>query len=288
MPFRLLLTLPFLLLASTSPGQAAPALWQISDEDSSIWIFGSVHLLRADTNWRSPKLDKVLSKAERVYFETDLSVEAQMAMTPLSFELGFNRDGRLLNDIIGAELTDRVREAAGRYAIPMATLLTMKPWMAATTLSTGPLLESGYEAAYGVETVLAAELDENRLGFLETPEQQLNFLAGGSLDEQIAMLEGTLDTLDVMQSDLDEMVRAWAEGQPEQLGELFMAQMGSFDQSMVERLIDLRNADWVEQIAAMLERNESALLVVGAAHLAGDASVVTLLEARGFYGDRLQ
>lgn len=288
MPLRPLLTLPFLLLASTGTAHSAPALWQVSDEDSSIWLFGSVHLLRAETKWRSPTLDKVLSKAERVYFETDLSIEAQMAVMPMSFELGFNRDGRLLSDIIGAELTARVREAAGRYAIPMANLLTMKPWMAATTLSTGPLLESGYEAAHGVETVLAAELTEDRLGYLETPEQQLNFLAGGSLNEQIAMLEGTLDTLDVMQSDIDEMVRAWSEGQPEQLGEIFTAQMGSYDQGMVERLIDMRNADWVEQIDAMLGRNESALLVVGAAHLAGDASVVRLLEARGFGGERLQ
>ena len=288
MPLRPLLTLPFLLLALTGAAQSAPALWQVSDEDSSIWLFGSVHLLRADTKWRSPMLDKIMSKAERVYFETDVSIEAQMAVMPLSFELGFNRDGRLLGDIIGPELTDRLRDAAGRYAIPMATLLTMKPWMAATTISTGPLLESGYEAAHGVETVLATELSGDRLGYLETPEQQLNYLAGGSMDEQIAMLEATLDTLEVMQSDIDEMVRAWAGGQPEQLGEIFTAQMGSYDQGMVERLIDLRNSNWVEQIDAMLRRNESALLVVGAAHLAGDASVVRLLEARGFAGERLQ
>lgn len=288
MSFRLLLTLPVLLLPSVGATYAAPALWQVSDEDSSVWLFGSVHLLRPDTAWRSQTLDKVLSKAERVYFETDLSVEAQMAVMPLTFELGFNRDGRLLSELIGTDLTDRLREAADRYAIPMATLLTMKPWMAATTISTGPLLESGYETAHGVETVLAAELDEDRLGFLETPAQQLSFLAGGDLDEQIAMLEGTLDTLDVMQSDIDEMVLAWSEGQPEQLGEIFTAQMGSYDQGMVERLIDMRNADWVEQIEVMLARNESALLVVGAAHLAGDSSVVRLLEARGFSGERLQ
>ena len=136
--------------------------------------------------------------------------------------------------------------------------------------------------------MLATELSGDRLGYLETPEQQLNYLAGGSMDEQIAMLEATLDTLEVMQSDIDEMVRAWAGGQPEQLGEIFTAQMGSYDQGMVERLIDLRNSNWVEQIDAMLRRNESALLVVGAAHLAGDASVVRLLEARGFAGERLQ
>jgi len=288
MPFRLLAVLPSLLLLSAQTASAAPALWQVNDEDSSVWLFGSVHLLRIGVDWRGPVLDKIISKAERVYFETDVSVEAQMAVMPLTFDMGFNRDGRLLSDIIGAELTSRLREAAADYGIPMATQLTMKPWMAATTLSTGPLLESGYDTTLGVEAVLATEISAERVGFLETPEQQLGFLASGDEAEQIAMLVATLDTLDIMETDIDQMVRAWADGQPEQLGAIFTAQMGGYDQGMVERLIDRRNEDWVEQIKAMLARSEEALLVVGAAHLAGQTSVVLMLEDQGYETRRLQ
>jgi uncharacterized protein len=285
---RLFSALLFFTLVGMTGASAAPALWKVSDEDSSVWLFGSVHLLRADTDWRGPVLDKIVSKAERVYFETDISIEAQMAVMPLTFDLGFNRDGRLLSEIIGAELTSRLREAAAEYGIPMATLLTMKPWMAATTLSTGPLLESGYDTTLGVEAVLATEVPAERVGFLETPEQQLGFLASGNEAEQIAMLVATLDTLDIMETDIDQMVQAWADGQPEHLGAIFTAQMGGYDEGMVERLIDHRNADWVEQIDAMLARNEEALLVVGAAHLAGQNSVVLLLEDQGFDIRRLQ
>ncbi|MNL89084.1 TraB family protein [compost metagenome] len=64
--------------------------------------------------------------------------------------------------------------------------------------------------------------------------------------------------------------------------------MGDFDQGMVDRLIDLRNANWVDQIDAMLERNENALIVVGAAHLTGTSSVVRLLETRGYISKRVQ
>lgn len=288
MPFRPLAIFPPLLLLCPHAAYAAPALWQISDEDSSVWLFGSVHLLRANTEWRGPVLDKIISKAERVYFETDVSVAAQMAVMPLSFELGFNRDGRLLNQIIGEDMTSRLREAAAEYGIPMATLLTMKPWMAATTLSTGPLLQSGYDANLGVEAVLAGEVPIERIGYLETPEQQLGFLASGDEAEQIAMLVATLDTLHIMETEIDQMVRAWADGRPEQLGEIFTAQMGDYDQGMGERLIVHRNADWADQIEAMLARDEEALIVVGAAHLAGQNSVVRLLEEQGHAGRRLQ
>ncbi|SMQ63532.1 hypothetical protein SAMN06295905_0829 [Devosia lucknowensis] len=275
-------------LAPTVPALAAPALWQVSDEDSSVWLFGSVHMLRADTEWRSSAFEKVMSKVDKVYFETDIGPEAQMLITPLTFELGFNRDGTLLSEIVGPKLTRRVREAAALYNIPMASLLTMKPWMAATTLSMGPLMYSGFDAALGVESVLLAELPRERQGFLETAEEQLGFLAGGTTDEQISMLRATLDTLDVMESDIDEMVAAWAAGQPEELGAVFAEQMGGYDEGMVELLIDERNHNWVEQIEQMLAENESALLVVGAAHLAGDVSVVKLLEDRGFSSRRVQ
>ena len=276
------------LLSMTTATMAAPAIWQVSDADSSIWLFGSVHMLPSDIDWRTGTLDKVISKADRVYFEADVSAAAQAEMMPLSIELGFNRDGVLLSDQIGESLTDRVREAAQDYGIPMPALLTMKPWMAATTLSSGPMMQSGYEARLGVEMVLAAELADEQKGFLETGAEQLGFLAGGTMEEQITMLEATLDTLHLAQSDIEAMVAAWMDGNPEALGQAFDSQMEGFDDAMVERIIDLRNRNWTDKIESMLESNESALLVVGAAHLAGETSVAKLLGERGYSIKRVQ
>lgn len=276
------------LLSMATATSAAPAIWQVSDADSSIWLFGSVHMLPADIDWRTGTLDKVISKADRVYFEADISAAAQAEMMPLSIELGFNRDGVLLSDQIGEALTDRVREAAQDYDIPMPALLTMKPWMAATTLASGPMMQSGYEARLGVEMVLAAELPDEFKGFLETGAEQLGFLSGGTLEEQITMLEATLDTLHLAQSDTEAMIAAWMDGNPEALGQAFDSQMEGFDNAMVERIIDLRNRNWTGKIEAMLNSNEAALLVVGAAHLAGESSVEKLLEERGYSSKRIQ
>lgn len=275
-------------LLMSSAGVAAPAIWKVSDADSAIWLFGSVHLLRPDANWRTAKLDKLISKVDRVYFEADISPAGQAEILPLTAEMGFNRDGKLLSDLIGEDLTERVREAAARYDLPMAALLAMKPWLAATTLSTGPLAQSGFDAALGVETILGQTIAPERTGFLETGAEQLGFLAGGTIDEQIAMLEATLDTLDSARADLDTMVDAWLDGEPEALGVAFDTQMAGFGDALVDRIIDIRNADWVDKIEVMLKTNETTLLVVGAAHLAGDASVLTLLENRGFRSERIQ
>lgn len=288
MPLPRLTALVTGLVLSTTAAQAAPAMWKVSDGDSAVWLFGSVHLLPPGVDWRTPHFDKVLAKADKVYFETDIGPEGQMAITERTFELGFNRDGRLLNAIIGEELTDRLRDAATEFNQPMPMLLTMRPWMAATTISMGAIMEMDYDPQLGVDTVINAEVEPERRGYLESIEQQLDFLAGGDDDEQIAMLEATLDTLDQMADDLDAMMHSWFTGDPEHLGDLFLTQTGGYDEATIERLIDVRNHDWVEQIKVMLENNENNLLIVGAAHLAGDVSVVRLLEQAGYTAERVQ
>ncbi len=276
------------LLLSAGSANAAPAMWKISDDDSAIWLFGSVHLLPTWTEWRTVHLDKVISKADRIYFETDIGAEAQMSIAEMSYELGFATDGRLLSDKIGPELTEMLREKANEYNLPMPLLLTMEPWMAATTISMGVVAAIGYDPQHGVEKVLGDELPAERKGFLETPEQQLGFLAGGDETEQVAMLRATLEGIDDISGGIDDLLNAWLGGEPELLGEIFDEQMDGYGVGMIERLIDVRNKNWVDQIEAMLERNETALLIVGAAHLAGDVSVVKLLEERGFTSERVQ
>lgn len=284
---RLIVPLSAMLLSAGSV-QAAPALWKVSDDDSSIYLFGSVHLLPPGLEWRTTKLDKVISKVDRVYFETDISIDAQIAMSPLSYELGFSRDGRLLSDRIGPELTDQLRDVAEAYNVPMPLLLTMQPWMAATTLSVAGMTYTGYDPLLGVEQVLSAEIPKERQGFLETPEQQLGFLAGGTEDEQIEMLRATIESLDRMTEEIDAMVDVWLGGDTEEVGEIFMSQMGEMGAGMTARLIDERNHNWTDQISDMLTRNEAALLVVGTGHLVDEISVVRLLEKRGFTSTRAQ
>lgn len=288
MPAKCLLALLTGFALAHGSVQAAPAMWKVSDGDSAVWLFGSVHMLPPDANWRTPYFDKVMAKADRIYFETDISPESQMAITARTFELGFNKDGRLLSEVIGPDLTERLRDAASDYGQPMAMLLTMRPWMAATTLSLGAITEMNYDPMLGVETVVSGELPGDRRGYLETVDQQLDFLAGGGDAEQIAMLEATLDTLGEMESDLNAMVASWLAGEPEDLGEIFLTQTGGYDQATLERLIDTRNHDWVGQIETMLANNENNLLIVGAAHLAGEVSVVRLLEDAGYTSERVQ
>ncbi len=284
--FRLLLTglmAPCLVTVS----QAAPALWQVSDGDSKIWLFGSVHLLPPDMDWRTKIFDSTLAAADRVYFETDVGDAMQGTILAKALQLGLNPLGTTLSSQLPKKDVAALRAAIADLDLPVGTIQTMQPWLATTTITTAVIAEAGYDPNSGVDIALQRELPPERKAYFETSEEQLNFLAGAPQDEQVGMLVDTLDTLDALPGLLDDMVDAWAAGTPERMADAFFDDLAGYD-AFTQRLIFDRNKTWAEKIDTMLADNAQDLIVVGAGHLMGDGSVVDLLEKSGFRVKRLQ
>ncbi len=60
-----------------------PALWKLSDEDSVVWIFGTVHALDPNLQWRTEKIKQAFSSADSFYMEAPVTETSQEEMIPL-------------------------------------------------------------------------------------------------------------------------------------------------------------------------------------------------------------
>lgn len=271
------------LALSAAPALAEPALWKVSDADSHVWLFGSVHILDTQRQWRTPRFDAALAESKLVYFEVILDVDAYATMTRLTMTEGMNRGGKTLDDFLTVDQRAILRSIATANGIDYATLRRMRPWLAELTLiQQGGLGLDMSSGSAGVETIIADEIDDAREREFETPEFQFNLLAGRSEADQVASLMATANSLSRQQGMLSEMVDVWLAGEPEALHEVMVSEFGSVEDPTYKRLLSDRNRDWVTQIEGILERNESAMIIVGAGHLAGPASVQTFLEERGY------
>ena len=269
---------PAAVLPATGSG---PALWVIKDADSTLYLFGTVHVLRPTTAWGSAKVDAAFAASSDVYFEISNPAD-QAAILPLIQQYGISPQTPLSSLLTPAEIAD-LDAAAKTMGASAAQLDPLRPWMAGLTLSIAPLIKAGYDPASGVETILKARAlagGKSVRGF-ETLDEQVRVLATLPEDAQLQFLRSTLESFDAATTELDGLVAAWAAGDVAGIQALGVDEMKATAPAIYDALLTRRNAGFADDIQGLLAGSGTAFIAVGAAHLAGPDSVQAMLETRG-------
>jgi uncharacterized protein YbaP (TraB family) len=263
--------------SSRATVDADPALWVVKDKDTTIYLFGTIHVLKPGLSWFDDGVKKAFDSSDELVLEMVQPDQATMQNIVLSKAYSLS----------GPTLTERLPEAdRGNYlkamnslGIPPAAFDRVQPWFAATNLSLLPLMKLGYDPKSGPETVLteAAATDKKAIEGLETPEQQIGYLAGLPEKVQMAFLESTLKDLPKTEETMNGMVAAWSRGDPDALAK-FMNDGLDDSPELAKTLLFDRNARWAQWIKARLDKPGTVFVAVGAGHLAGRQSVIDQLK----------
>jgi uncharacterized protein YbaP (TraB family) len=280
---KLRAVLPALLLALfATPALAHPALWVVKDADTTIYLFGTVHLLPDDTDWHFPALDKALSDSQALYVE--ITDDDQANMTALVMRYGLDM-AQPLSSLLSPFERGRLERAARLAKVPggVGALNLMRPWLAALTLTVAPLTQAGLDPAAGVDRQLRATMEKagKPVRALETAEEQIRFLADMPQAMQLALLRSTLRDTDRAGVQLKALIDAWKDGDDEAIARLENELMQREEPALYQRLLVERNQAWARRIAGMLEQPGTVFIAVGAAHLAGADSVQAHLARDG-------
>lgn len=276
------------LVTATAPALADPAMWRVSDADSEILLFGSVHVLRPETQWRTERLDTAIAEADEVYYEIPMTAQAQAAVPGLLPTYGLNSPDTPLSSWLTDEQNvqlDRVARGIGASG-PM--LEPYRPWLAGIQLTLGYIQLAGFDPASGVEQVLAGLTEDERERYFETYEDQFSFFAGLSPEVEADFLVQSLDQIENDPDMLDGMVTSWAAGDVDALDAIFNTAMQEAGPELYDVLIVRRNTHWADEIETMMAGSGETLIVVGAGHLVGEEGVPAMLEARGYNVERVQ
>ena len=267
-----------------------PALWRVADDDTTIYLFGTIHMLPPGTDWRSAEVDQALARSQAVYLEADV-VSDPAGQAAMVARLGLLPPGERLTGRLTAEQTSQLRVAAGRLGLSMDALERMQPWYAAVVIANQAIVAAGFSTDGGVEAGLRDEARSagKEMRYLETMESQLTILADMPADRQAAYLAFTIGDLDGAAANLEQMVSSWFRGDVEGLARVLIEDDMARLPSLKEALLDRRNADWARKLAALLKDEPGEFFVaVGAAHLVGPDSVQEHLKASGIENARIQ
>ncbi len=270
--------------AKSTNGAGAPLIWTLKDSDTTIHFFGTVHILRPETEWRSPAFEAAFAAADKLVLEADVSSpEAQQSLAALIPKYAVFQDGQTLTGVLDDDDEAVIGEALASLNIPIAAMDTVKPWFVGLQMSVLQIVQAGYDPESGLETILTAEANKagKSFGFLETAEDQFAILAGGDLEDQIDGLVFASETLALGPKFLDGLVSEWADGDLTGLSEIVANPAAFGGEEAYNDLLVKRNRNWVPQIKSMLDEPGTVFVAVGAAHLAGDDSVIAMLRNDG-------
>jgi uncharacterized protein YbaP (TraB family) len=262
-----------------------PALWVVKDEDTTVYLFGSVHLLKPGLGWFDDGVKTAFDSSDQLVLEL---VEPPAAEVQALFgKLAMDQQGKTLRSKMN-DADRAVYEAAmGKLGIPAPAFDPFEPWAAGITLSVVAMQKSGFDPNSGVEKQLtaAAKVSNKPIAGLETMEFQLGLFDTLPEAEQITFLVETAKLIDEVASTTDKMVDMWASAETESLGQLMNE--GLTSRTLYDALLTKRNANWAKWISARMAKPGVTFMAVGAGHLAGPTSVQNLLPAYGLSATRV-
>lgn len=268
---------------------AKPAMWQVSDKDTSIYLFGTVHLLPPGTQWRTAKLDKAAREAGTLVVETIIDEKNPQAFAAELARLSIRPGLPPVLDRIRPEKREALRLVIVKSGIPEAALNNMETWAAAFALLQLQFKELGVSGNDGVELALrqAFAAAGKPVEQLETNAQQLGFFDALPEKAQRELLEGAVESPAAAKRQFDAMLASWMSGDVKAIGRTFNAEFQNSPE-LRDALLRRRNANWSYWVERRMAQPGTVFVAVGAGHLAGDDSVVELLKRRGYRVKRVQ
>ena len=197
-------------------------------------------------------------------------------------------DGTTINKVLKPDTYQALAVHLSSRQIPMQTFASHKPSLLAITLTFIELQAMGYTSD-GVDVFYSnlAQGQGKQQGWLETPDEQLAFIAKLGGDDPNAMIEYTLKDIKKMPVMFAKLHATWLEGDMQGMADVGITPFKTDYPAIYQDLLVTRNNNWFPQIVKMLNDQPTEFILVGALHLSGPDSVLAKLQAKGYKIEKL-
>jgi uncharacterized protein YbaP (TraB family) len=263
--------------------RAQPPVWVVSDKDSEVVLFGSVHVLPKGLDWQPPALKRALAHADDLWFELPIDPSTEAETGRLAAQMGVLAPDQSLFKLLPPEESARLSRVAQAWGVDPALLDRLQPWLAEIALAGAAYRKAGAGGDDGVEKTIAAAAPPTaaRRAF-ETPQEQLSILSGASQAEQVASLAETLKEMEEHPDEFADLMKAWMAGDLSALDREALAPLKAAAPGLFRRLVTERNARWTQALDQRLKGKGRTVVVVGVGHLIGEGGLPARLRALGY------
>src|SRR5262245_28585312 len=268
-----------------------PALWQIRTGESTVYLFGSIHMLPRGWPWRTKAIDRAIRSSDEFVFETALTPKQIEKMRLFIRDNGALPRGQQLSHMLSPKGLKDFNKAISMTPLDAASVNAMRPWLALMVLGDYQVQKGRLRGFVeeGVDYTIEQEAHETgkRVRLLETAESQFEVLIRTVPDDDIKRFEADVHELLEGDDKYRRLLEGWTAGSQAELANVLAAEAVR-DPEEKQLLMDKRNRNWLPQSEHMMSSKETIFITVGAAHLVGPGSVLEMLCARGWNVQRIK
>ena len=277
----LILCSVLLSVAARADG-ALHSLWELHGRHNTVYLLGSIHVLRPRDYPLAPALLDAYGDAKSVLMEVNLDEVGSAEVQTEMLGSAMLPEGKTLSGILGQQRYARADALAREVGVEISLFDQFAPWFVAEAISQQQLTQLGFQPESGVEMYFMgrARTDGKSMAGLETVHDQISVFENMSMDTQAEYLLSSLEEAHGLAAEVDAKVRAWQRGDTQWIVNELQSEYGR-DPRLYHSVLVARNRKWVPKIEALLNDDKNYLVIVGTGHLVGPGSVIDLLKKDG-------
>ena len=262
-------------------------LWELRSGPGRITFLGSVHVLGESDYPLDDVIEQAFHSSEKLYFELDMDSVNMPSVQQKIMMAGLMRD-QSLNEVLSESVYHELDSLLSELGMSIAMMQQLKPWLVASMLTMAKLNTLGINPRFGIDQYFFRRAGEagKSTGSMESISDQIRCFNALDSNLEEALLIETLHSMDEIENEFLNLKTAWKEGNCCFLDSVMNKDMQAFP-ALKKVLIDDRNRRWVNRVETMIQRHESALIIVGSGHLVGEGSLVDLLRKKGYTVEQL-
>jgi uncharacterized protein YbaP (TraB family) len=263
-------------------------LWRVQSETNTIYLQGSLHLLKSSDYPLNPVIEKAFADSRILVLEADPGKMNTPENQQLLMQKGMLPQGDSLEKHLDAKTFEMVGKATAELGLDIAMFQPFKPWMFSMILTVSALQRHGFSTEYGIDTYFynKAINEAKPVIALETIEYQLELFDNFSSILQNDLIQQTLKDLENIKEKVDEIIQAWSTGDASGLDAFLFDSFKEYP-GIYNAVITKRNMNWMSHIESFMKQKENHMIIVGAGHLVGENGLVALLKKKGYKPEQL-
>lgn len=280
----------FALVATTlaTGAMAKSCLWKVTSETGTLYLQGSIHVLKADSYPLAPAIEEAYAKSEVLVLEADMAEMTSPKTQQRIIAKAMLPDGDALQKELNAETYQKLEAACTGAGLPLAALEKFKPWFASITLTLVKMQKMGFDPNLGLDQYFydKAKTDGKKVVGLESVNFQIDLFDSLATENPNDFIARTLADLEMLEEEVEDLLKAWTTGDIDAVGKLMAKSFEGYPEFYKTFVTD-RNERWLKTLNGLLEKSKTHMVVVGAGHLPGKGGLLELLKQKGYALEQL-